>query len=289
MPIQRGLTYDANNRVVSPGSFETMRIPLRRGRLFNDTDGRNSPPVAVINETMARILAGAGSDRQAVPARVPREGPGIPDCGHRWRCPADEPERTRAAGDVFRLLAVQGQLDDAARVVIRTVGDPLSLAAAVRHVVWSINPRSAVSNIMTLDDLLDPEVAQRRIQALLLGGLAALALVLACVGIYGVLSYLVVQRTQEIGVRVALGANTADVFRTVAGQGMGLTGIGVAVGLAGSLALSSVLKNLLFGVRATTRDLSGFGRRLCAGGVVGLLCAGAAGLEVDPMVALRYE
>jgi putative ABC transport system permease protein len=175
-------------------------------------------------------------------------------------------------------------------LAIRTSGDALSLAGAVRQAVWSIDKDQPVSNVMTLDELLDQEVAQRRVQAALLGGLAALALILACIGIYGVLSYLVTQRTREIGVRVALGASASDVFRTVAGQGMALAGMGIAAGLAGALALSRLLGSLLFGVSAGD-PLTYAGAIAVFGAVALLACYFPArrAARVDPMVTLRYE
>jgi ABC-type antimicrobial peptide transport system permease subunit len=175
-------------------------------------------------------------------------------------------------------------------LAIRTSGDPLSLAGAVRQAVWSIDKDQPVSNVITLDGLLDQEVAQRRVQAALLGGFAALALVLACVGIYGVLSYVVTQRTREIGVRVALGASASDVFRTVAGQGMALAGLGIAAGLAGALALSRLLGSLLFDVSAA--DPLAYAGAVAVFGAVALAACyfpARRASHVDPMVTLRYE
>jgi putative ABC transport system permease protein len=292
MPLKRDVTYDANNRVVTPGYFEAMRIALRRGRFFNESDGKDAPLVALVNETMARkfwpgqdaigrrfklsspegnapwirIVGITGDVRQMSLSEPPRQEMYFPywQAKDNWMVPRD--------------------------LVIRTTGDPQSLARAVRHAVWSIDRDQPVSNVMTLDDLLDQEVAQRRVQAMLLGALAGLALILACVGIYGVLSYLVTQRTQEIGVRVALGANAAQVFRTVAGQGMGLTAIGIVTGVVASLLLSRLLISLLFGVNPT--DLLTYLAAVAVFIVVALLACyipARRAAKVDPMLALRYE
>jgi putative ABC transport system permease protein len=287
-----GVTRDANNRVVSPGYFEAMRIPLRRGRLFQDADGPDAPRVAIINETMARKF---WPDQDPLGKRF------------KFEDPADKTPWITVAGIVGDVR--QMRLNDPPRqemyfpywqakdnwmvprdLAIRTSGDALSLAGAVRQAVWSIDKDQPVSNVMTLDELLDQEVAQRRVQAALLGGLAALALILACIGIYGVLSYLVTQRTREIGVRVALGASASDVFRTVAGQGMTLAGLGIAAGLAGALALSRLLGSLLFGVSAGD-PLTYAGAIAVFGAVALLACYFPArrAARVDPMVTLRYE
>jgi len=290
------VTWDANDRVVSPGYFEAMRIPLRRGRLFRESDGPDAPPVAIVNETMARkfwpgyplgqdplgkrfrfdngldmtpwltIVGIVGDVRQMRLNEPPRQEMYFPywQAKDNWMVPRD--------------------------LAIRASGDPLSLASAVRQAVWSVDKDQPVANVMTLDGLLDEEIAQRRVQAALLAGFAALALILASVGIYGVLSYMVTQRTREIGVRVALGASAADVFRTVAGQGMTLAGLGIAAGLAGALALSRLLRSLLFGVSAG--DPVAYAGAVALFGVVALLACyfpARRAARVDPMVTLRYE
>jgi len=286
------LNWEANNRVVSPGYFEAMRIPLRGGRLFQDSDGADAQPVAIVNETMARKF---WPNQDALGKRFKFGGPGDKApwlriagiVGDVRQMRLNEPPRQEM---YFPLWQAKDNWMVPRDLAIRTRGDPLSLAGAVRQAVWSIDKDQPVSNIMTLDGLLDQEVAQRRVQATLLGGLAALALILACIGIYGVLSYLVTQRTREIGVRVALGASAYDVFRTVAGQGMALTGIGIAAGLAGALALSRLLGSLLFGVSAGD-PLAYAGAIAVFGSVALLACYFPArrAARVDPMVTLRYE
>jgi len=292
MPLKRDVTYDANNRVVTPGYFEAMRIPLRRGRLFNNSDGKDAPLVAVINETMARKFwpgqdpigkrfKDAGPDEKAPWIRI------VGIAGDVHQMTLSEPPRQEM---YFPYWQAKDNWMVPRDLVIRTTGDPQTLTRAARQAIWSIDRDQPVSNVMTLDELLDEEVAQKRVQAMLLGALAALALILACVGIYGVLSYLVTQRTQEIGVRVALGADAAHVFRTVAGQGMGLTAIGIVSGLLASLLLSRLLMSLLFGVNPTD-PLTYF----CAVVVFTILALLACYIparraaKVDPMVALRYE
>jgi len=291
---RRDVTWDANDRVVSPGYFEAMRIPLRRGRLFQRADGRDAPPVVVINETMARKF-----------------WPGQDPLGERMKfMGADEDDKTPwrtivgIVGDVRQMRLNETprqemyfpfwQAKDNWMVprdfAILTSGDPLSLAGAARQAVWSVDKDQPVSNVMTLDSLLDQEVAQRRVQAALLGGFAALALTLACIGIYGLLSCLVTQRMREIGVRVALGASAADVFRTVAGQGMTLAGLGIAAGLAGALGPSRLLGSLLFGV--SPGDPLAYAAAVAVFVVVALAACyfpARRAARVDPMVTLRCE
>jgi putative ABC transport system permease protein len=166
----------------------------------------------------------------------------------------------------------------------------MGLAAAARERIWEVDRDQPISNIATLDDILDGEVQQRRSQALLLGGFAAIALTLACVGLYGVLSFLVAQRTPEMGVRIALGAQPKDVLLNVVGQGLSLAMAGMAIGLGASVALTRLIESLLFGVSA--RDPLTF----VSVSVVLLVVVFAAcfipalrALRIDPLTALRYE
>ena len=166
----------------------------------------------------------------------------------------------------------------------------MALAKAVSEQVWSVDKDQPVFSAMPLETMLEDYLAPRELQSSLLGGFAGFALLLAALGIYAVLAYSVGQRTKEIGVRVALGAQPKDILRGVAGQGMKLAGLGVAIGIAGSLAISRVIAGLLFGVSATDAPT------LAAAVAVLLIVAAAAcyiparrAMRVDPMVALRYE
>jgi putative ABC transport system permease protein len=285
------VTWDANDRVVTPGYFEAMRIPLRRGRLFRDSDGPNAPPVAIINETMARKF-----------------WPGEDPIGKRFKLDADGAPWREIVGvvaDVRQMRLAQPPRQEMYfpywqakdnwmvphdLVIHASETDPSLLWSAVRQAVWSVDRDQPLSGMRTLDELLDREVAARRVQTTLLGGFAALALMLACVGIYGVLSYAVTQRTPEIGIRVALGASATDVFRTVSGQGMRLVGMGIVAGLAATLALSRVLSSLLFDIKAT--DPVTYAGAIVVFAIVALMACyfpARRAARVDAMVALRYE
>lgn len=175
-------------------------------------------------------------------------------------------------------------------LVIRTTGDPLALVNAVRRAVWSVDKDQPVSSAMTLGDVVARELAPRRVQTATMGAFALLALILACIGVYGVLSYLVTQRMREIGVRVALGASASDIFRGVAGHGLTLAGLGICAGLAGALALSRLLNSLLFGV--TAGDPLTYAGAVATFAVVALLACyfpARRAARVDPMITLRYE
>ncbi len=175
-------------------------------------------------------------------------------------------------------------------LLVRANGDPKNLTAAVRHEVQMLDPNLPPFNVITLSENIDISLFPARFGALLLGGFGILALVLATVGIYGVISYSVSKRTHEIGIRMALGAQAGSVLRMVVGQGVLLALIGVAVGLAAAFALTRVVKSLLYGVSAT--DLATFiAIALLLIGVALLACLVPArrATKVDPLVALRYE
>ena len=175
-------------------------------------------------------------------------------------------------------------------LVVRTKADAASIAAAVRQAVWSVDKDQPVSNVRTMDQVFAAAISQERFQALLLGLFAALALVLACVGLYGVISYSVAQRTHEIGVRMALGAQPRDVLRLVIRQGMSLTIVGLVVGIAVGAMATRVLSDMLFGV--TARDpLTFMGVPVLLLLVAFLACyiPARSATRIDPLVALRYE
>ena len=175
-------------------------------------------------------------------------------------------------------------------LAVRTSGEPLLLAEAVRRQIWSVDRQQPVAEVMPLERLVGENLAPQRMQASLLGGFAGLALLLASLGIYAVLSFAVTQRTQEIGVRVALGAHPGDVLRMVFSHGLKLFLIGAGIGLAAALGLSRTLGHLLYGVSAND-PLSFVGVTFVLGAVMALACYIPArrAMRVDPLVALRYE
>jgi putative ABC transport system permease protein len=175
-------------------------------------------------------------------------------------------------------------------VVVRTNEEPMSMAAAVRSRIQEVDKDQPVYNLATMEQLLTKSIAQPRFSTLLLGVFALLALTLTAIGVYGVVSYTIAQRTREIGIRMALGAQVRDVLRLVIGQGLKMVLIGIAIGLAGAGALSHVMKSLLFGVSATDPAIFGIIAVLLTG-VALLACYLPArrAAKIDPMEALRYE
>lgn len=230
---------------VTPAYFDTLGIPLRRGRGFSERDMAPTPLVAIINESLARALwpaYPAGFDpvgqRVLIGARAdPFQVVGIVADMHQVLDKDPAPAVFRPF-DQYPLLS--------AGFLVRTAGDPRQITHAVRDQVLSLDRDQPISQVQTVDDLIDTEAGERRLPLLLLACFAGAALVLAMIGIYGVIAYSVAQRTQELGVRRALGAQDADVLRMIVGRGFVLTGAGIAIGMSGALLLTRLLSSLLF-------------------------------------------
>jgi putative ABC transport system permease protein len=289
-----GMAYDANHREVSANYLQTMNIPLRAGRYFDGRDNEKSMPVVIINETMARQY---WPGENALGRRLKIGDPDEP--GKQWKqivgivadvrqMGLDEPVKAE-------MYLPYQQVTDwpffAPRdLAIRTSGDTSNLVGSVRQIIREVDPDQPVSNVATMAELLGTEASQRRMGMIMLVAFAALALLLASLGIYGVLAYFVTQHTSEIGVRLALGATTRNILFLVLRKGMGLTLLGVVIGLAAALAFTRLMSSLLFGVKAID-PLTFVTVPLLLAGVALLACYLPArrATKVDPLVALRYE
>lgn len=175
-------------------------------------------------------------------------------------------------------------------LAVRTTGEPMSIVASVKDEIWAVDPDQAVSNVRTFDDILDEEVLQRRLGTGLLSAFAALALLLASLGIYGALSYFVTQHTPELGVRLALGARGDDILKLVLGRGMSLALLGVGLGSLGALALTRVLSSLLYGVAPTDPTTFALAAALLSGlALLACYLPARRAARVDPVIAIRCE
>jgi predicted permease len=281
----------ANQRQISPDYFRTLGIPLHKGRYLDEHDGPESPPVAIINETMARNF---WPDEEALGKRF-KLGPtdsarpwvtivGIVGDAKHW---LDAPVRAEM---YFPYQQAMDFWATPASLAIRTAGDPLSLGTVVRQAIWAVDADQPISNIKTMDDIIATEVSQRRLRMSLLATFAAVALLLASLGIYGVLSYAVTQRTPEIGMRMALGARPGDVLRMVLTDGMRLSLVGLGIGLAASLASTRVMSNLLFGVSATDPlTFVAVSLLLMSVSLIACYVPARRATRIDPLIALRHE
>jgi putative ABC transport system permease protein len=281
--------------IVTPDYFRTLGIELKRGRLITEQDKAGTPLVTVVDESFAqKYFPGEDPVGQYLdygPEVPPLEIIGI--VGHVKHYGLDgevpvDPQfylPLRQVPDQF-LPRVVTRIS----MAVRTSGDPLPLIGAIRQHVLAVDPNQPIYNVRTMDQVITESIAARRFAMLLLTIFAAVALLLASLGIYGVMSYSVTQRTHEIGIRMALGASALDVLKMVVGQGMLLVLIGVGVGLAGALVVTRVMSGLLFGVSATD-PLTFGGISLLLALVAFMACYVPArrATRVDPMTALRYE
>jgi putative ABC transport system permease protein len=298
MPMRGGWSSDvsvenhdrlisADYQAVSPGYFPTLGITLMRGHLLTPADRCGSLPVAVVNNEFVRRA-------------LPNEDP----VGRRFRRTNDwitivgvvsDIRRSGKAGEVkpeVYLPAAQPALYPVrlADFAFRAAGDPKTLMAAVQQQVWAIDKDQPITNVKTLEEVISQSVATRRFQTLLLGLFASLALILAMVGIYGVISYSVSQRTPEIGIRMALGASRGGILKMVIGRAMLLVAVGIATGAAGAYALSEYLKSLLFEVKpGDPWTYASLAILLAVVALTACMVPARRATRVDPMIALRYE
>ena len=289
-----GMAYDANHRQVSTNYLKAMNVPLRQGRYFESSDNAQSLPVVIINETMARQY---WPGENALGRRLKIGDPNEP--GKQWKeivgivadirqMGIDEPVKAEMYLPYQQITDWPGYLPR--DLAIRTNGDTSNLAGPVRQIIREVDPDQPVSNVATMAELLGEEAAQRRMGMIMLAGFAALALLLASLGIYGVLAYFVTQHTNEIGVRQALGATPRNILFLVLRKGMVLTLAGVVIGLIAAFALTRLMSSLLFGVAAA--DPLTFASVPLLLVLVALLACyipARRATKVDPLVALRYE
>ena len=286
-----GLLY-----IVSADYFKTMGIDLVRGRLFSTADRKDTPPVAVVDEVFARQY-------------FPNEDP----IGKRFKLNTPDAESREIVGVVRHVehsnlegrtantaefyfnfdqtpLATLPRYVRRVNLLARTTVEPLSLAGPVRNQIAAIDKDQAVFNVRTMEQALAQSVAARRFSMILLAVFALLALTLAAVGIYGVISYSVVQRTREVGIRMALGAKTIDVLNLVVRDGLKLVLIGIGVGLAGALLLTRLMTTLLFGVTATDAiTYVTVALTLITVALIACCIPARRATKVDPLIALRFE
>ncbi len=283
------VAYSSFRYAVSPGYFEMMEIPLRRGRHLDNHDVAEAPLAVVISESLAKHKFG---DQDPIGQRVrlgPSDGPWHTIVG----VVGDVKQTSLAASDLYAFYITPEQWrfgDNMMSVVVRATGNTANLTPAIRDAIWSVDKDQPILQVAMMDDLLAASEAQRRFALILFETFGLVALTLAAAGIYGVLSYTVTERTREIGVRLALGAERRNVLSLILRHGLKLTLIGIGLGVLMALAVTRLLTNLLYGVSA--KDPSIFGGVAFGLIVVALLACywpARRATRIDPLIALRHE
>src|SRR6266404_4101071 len=285
-PPSKGMEPEVMFNTAMPNYFETIGIPFIKGRLFNNQDQVNTPSVLIINETMARKFW-PNQDPLGKQVKFVEDGTTgtvigvVGDAKHYWLEEESRPQMYAAYSQQPGIFAT---------VVMRTSVEPLSLAETVRQAIWKVDSDQPMWKIRTVEFLVNRSVADRKFLLALMGIFAALALLLTMIGLYGVISYLINQRTQEIGIRMALGAQAGDILRMVLKQGMTLVFAGVALGLGAAWLLTRLISRLLYQVSATDPiTFASISLLLITVALLACYLPARRATKVDPLVALRYE
>jgi putative ABC transport system permease protein len=285
---ERGEAPEADDRVITPGYLRTMGIPVLRGRAFTDADRAGGLQVAMINQTMAKqFFKGrdpVGEELNLGDADKPAWWRIVGVTGDVKAFGQDQPTHA----DIYRPFDQHPYSIIA--FTLRTETDPGSMVKVAEQTLWSVDPELPVFQAIPMASLAAQTLALRRASSVLISGFAMLAMMLACIGIYGVMTYAVMQRTQEIGVRMALGAQRADVQRMVLGLGFRLTLVGLVIGIAGALASTRLLTSLLFEVAAMNLGIFlAAATVLMAVAILASYLPARRAASLDPMQALRME